>query len=150
MPTTAKPDNVTRIRTTSVPRVDPSADVVREAAKLAAVVEISGRLNASLYSVTQAELRRFKRLEALMARMSADHKMLESKIQMALESGAPIQAGKYEAIIQTTPARASTPWKELYTEVVGEAVVKAREAEAKIAALSKKGTPHLRVLLTEG
>lgn len=132
-----------------IPVVTPTADQVREAARLAAVVEISGRLNASLYAVTQAELRRFKRLESLLASMGADFKVLEGKIQRALETGAPIEAGLYEPSIEVTPARASTPWKELYTSVVGPEVVAAREAEAKVEARNKPGTKHIRVFKKE-
>jgi|GEM_PF-4851529 len=135
----------TTAKRTTITRVEPTAEQIEGAARMAAVVEISRKLNASLYSVTQAELRRFKRLERLLATLGADHKMLEGKIQRALETGAPIQAGALEAVIEVTPARASTSWKELFQEVVGPEVVAAKEAEAKIAARSKKGTPHVRV-----
>ena len=143
-------NTTTAPKTTRIPRVAPTAAQVQQAAKMAAVVEISGKLNASLYAVTQVELRRFKRLERLLATLSADHKMLEGKIQRAVETGAPIQGGAYEAVIETTPARASTSWKELYAGVVGPEVVAAKEAEAKIAARNKPGTPHLRVFAKEG
>ena len=136
-------------KTTRIPRVAPTAAQVQDAAKMAAVVEISGRLNASLYAVTQVELRRFKRLERLLATLSADHKMLEGKIQRAIETKAPIQDGILQPVIETTPARASTSWKDLYAGVVGPEVVAAKEAEAKITAKDKPGTPKLRVFAKE-
>ena len=99
--------------------------------------------------VSQAELRRFKRLESLIIRMEADKKVLEAKIALAFKNKAPIQDGVWQAVETETPARASTSWKELYAAVVGDAVVAEKEAEAKIAAKNKPGTKKISVLKKE-
>lgn len=118
---------------------------VHAAAKLAAVTEISGRLNRSMYAVTQVELRRYKRLERLLPQLQADQKMLEAKIQAALDCGAPIQEGKLRAVIETAPARANVSWKDAYVDIAGEAAAEAKLAEARTEARSKPGTPKVRV-----
>lgn len=144
MPTTATSLKLLKpLSTTATPAA------IETAAREAAVAEISGALNASLYAVTQAELRRFKRLESLIIKMQADKDLLEAKFQLAKDSDAPIQDGDLTIVIEVSPARASTSWKDLYADVVGDAVVKSREAEAKIAAANKPGTKKLKVFKKE-